>query len=142
MKWNEFSVKSWGQFTGTCMCAGVEKGWVLWSIWTERDPRLDILSKVHSRTYLYLSTYMYLDYTNKSDRHWRALLICSIPAVIGTLWSSVNAVVKQVIRECVKNMGGTHSWVVWTWSTLHFRDISLLFWPLSDPLVWLQRHHC
>lgn len=142
MKWNEFSVKSWGQFTGTCMCAGVEKGWVLWSIWTERDPRLDILSKVHSRTYLYLSTYMYLDYTNKSDRLWRALLICSIPAVIGTSWSSVNAVVKQVIRECVKNMGGTHSWVVWTWSTLHFRDISLLFWPLFDPLVWLQRHHC
>lgn len=51
-----------------------------------RDPRLhvDILSKVHSRTYLYLSTYMYLDYTNKSDRLWRALLIFSIPAVIGT----------------------------------------------------------
>lgn len=140
MKWNEFSVKSWGQFT--CMCAAVEKGWVLWSIWTERDPRLDILSKVHSRTYLYLSTYMYLDYTNKSDRLWRALLICSIPAVIGTSWLSVDAVVKQVIGECVKNMGGTHSWVVWTWSTLHFRDISLLFWPLSDPLVWLQRHHC
>lgn len=107
-----------------------------------RDPRLDILSKVHCRTYLYLSTYMYLDYTNKSDRLWRALLIFSIPAVIGTSWLSVDAVVKQVIRECVKNMGGTHSWVVWTWSTLHFRDISLLFWPLSDPLVWLQRHHC